>query len=249
MPKQVWGGGGHEAVPDRGAAIDGGTGKQRRKTARMGGATAVLFILVFILWGFTTNLIPSRSMEPTLMPGDHVIIMRGWLAYPLGRMPQRGDIITFHPPKAAMTDDSAPHTNDSSEAAADPAPSSLISLPRKPKREILIKRVIGLPGDTVQMIDGVVNVNGKPLPEKYKTTPVEDPENAIYPYAGDTPLKVEPGHLFVLGDNRNNSDDGRYWGTLERKDVVGKCVGVLFHEKEIAQEADEGSAQAESRQP
>lgn len=200
----------------------------------------LLFCLVFILSGFSTNLIPSTSMEPTLVPGDHALIMRAWLAYPFGVMPARGDIITFHPPKAVL-DDEAATANDNSADASTEQPSSLITVPRKPKREILIKRVVGLPGDTVQIIGEIVYINGKPLKETYQITPNHDREGTYYPYAVRQPLKVEPGHLFVLGDNRSNSDDGRFWGTLDRKEVVGRYVRVLFHETAIAEAREDTS--------
>jgi signal peptidase I len=214
------------------------TSRAARHRAKLFVLVPLLLALVFILFGFTTNLIPSRSMEPNLLPGDHVVIMRGWLAYPFGTMPARGDIITFHPPKAAQTDENSDPGAPDTANAADQPPSSLVSLPRQPKREILIKRVIGLPGDTVQIVNGMVYVNGKRLQEDYKIQPLMDADGLYMPYAVRKPLKVEPGHLFVLGDNRNNSDDGRFWGTLDRKEVIGKCVRVLFHEKAIEQEVD-----------
>jgi signal peptidase I len=106
--------------------------------------------------------------------------------------------------------------------------------PLNPDEE-LIKRVIGLPGDTVQVNDGVVYVNDQLLDE---------------PYIAQTPMYngnwlVEDGHLFVLGDNRNNSNDSKDWGLLPRENVVGRAVliywpppmwGVLDHADVLASE-------------
>jgi signal peptidase I len=77
-----------------------------------------------------------------------------------------------------------------------------------------IKRVIGLPGETVEIREGHVYVNGEPLPQNYQTNP------GTYTYG---PVKVGENELFVLGDNRNNSSDSHSWGMLPQKDIIGKA--------------------------
>jgi len=81
-----------------------------------------------------------------------------------------------------------------------------------------IKRVIGLPGETVSIGGGVVSVNGQPLNEPYIATP---------PNLGGT-WALSPDQYFVMGDNRNNSSDSRSWGPLERKYLIGKAVLVYW---------------------
>ncbi|HLK58807.1 MAG TPA: signal peptidase I [Chthonomonadaceae bacterium] len=197
--------------------------RARRRRARVAIMCGILLLLLFVLGGFMSNYIPSESMEPTLTPGDHTLTMRAWLAYPMGSNPGRGDIIVFRLPTRQL-DRGGSDTPDSGPAEAPP------SLDQKPDYTILIKRVIGLPGDTVQIKGDVIFINDKPLKENYRTRPAIDPDAHDFQYAYYDPLKVKPGELFVLGDNRNSSDDGRFWGTLKRQDVLGKYMFVLYND-------------------
>lgn len=134
-------------------------------------------------------MIPSASMEPTLMVHDRVFVNK--LSYDVGSI-HRGDIIVFKRP------------------------------PNEPDPTIhnLIKRVIGLPGDTLEAQDGVVYVNGKILSEPYL------PPGTI---TDDLPpTTVPPGQLFVMGDNRGDSEDSRYFGTINKNLVVGKSEARVW---------------------
>jgi len=182
-----------------------------------------LLVLIFLVYGFTTNFIPSPSMEPTIKVGDHVLVMRSWLAYPFGRMPQRGDIITFVIPVTQLGEEDA-----ATESAGRRKISPLFAEPRRGE-DLLIKRVVGLPGETIQIVGRDLYINGKKTPVDF---PVEAEPWFGYPYAVDKPLKLGPDELFVLGDNPANSEDSRFWGPLKRKEVLGKFICVLFHEGE-----------------
>ena len=203
----------------------------RAYSLRMTVMLLILGFLMFVLAGFTHNFIPSESMEPNLRPGDHIVTVRDWLAYPGGAMPSRGDIIVFRlvkNPEDTTLNRAVNPDNGVVDAATRDNIAAKIKNGNAP--EILIKRVIGLPGDVIQIKDNDVYVNGKLLHENYDLVPVDGSVGYAFPYAVYEPLTVPPGRLFVLGDNRNNSDDGRFWGTLDRKDVIGRFVRVLYHE-------------------
>ncbi len=84
-----------------------------------------------------------------------------------------------------------------------------------------IKRVVGMPGDTVEVVNGTVFVNGKQLDEPYVPDEMRDAKS----YAA---VKVEPDHYYVLGDHRNSSNDSRNWGTVRRGYIYGKAVFVYW---------------------
>jgi signal peptidase I len=159
-------------------------------------------ILIFMLINGTlgqARVIPSSSMEKTLLIGDHLIMSRiGYDAgipftswhVPLWRNPRRQQIVIFI----------SPNTQDPQD---------------------IIKRVIGLPGDTVDIHDGAVWINGQRLAENYTTGPTE-------PYQMRTPYKVPENCYFVLGDNRSNSYDSRYEGCIPRKNIIGTPVMIYM---------------------
>ena len=163
----------------------------------------VWVILAFILIQGTmvqARVIPSGSMEQTLMIGDHLLVSRfGYdaglpltnLHVSLWRDPLRQQIIVFHPP--------LPGAND------------------------YIKRVIGMPGDKLEIRRGVVWINGKVLVEPYLASPMNP--NESYPYQSVT---VPPGHYFMMGDNRGNSLDSRFWGFVPRENIIGKPLIIYW---------------------
>jgi signal peptidase I len=162
--------------------------------------------------------IPSISMENTLLVGDRVLVSK---LTPGPFDLKRGDVIVFSDPGGWLPP-AAPEAHGKVRNALH---SSLMFVGLLPEDsdEHLIKRLIGLPGDKVACCDskGRVTVNGKPINEPY-----------LYP--GDSPsndpfsITVQPGHLWVMGDHRSDSDDSRYHPTLDHgmvpiDDVVGKA--------------------------
>ena len=129
--------------------------------------------------------IPSGSMEPTLQINDHIIIDK--ISYDF-TSPQRGDIVVFNPTKTLIADNF---------------------------HSAFIKRVIGLPGDQVEVKNNLVYINGSPLKENYI--------NAKPDYQWG-PVIVPANSYLVLGDNRNNSFDSHYWGFVPHDKIIGKAV-------------------------
>jgi signal peptidase I len=167
-------------------------------------------------------IIPSEAMEPTLMGHDaglnpatgqahtdtiHDRILVNKLIYG-SRLPARGDIIVFRAPARA---DRADTQNN-----------------RPAQEMILVKRVIGVPGDTIEVKEGAVYRNGQKLDEPYIKEPMMKFETGLSEYGVGQPLTIAPGQLYVLGDNRNDSNDSRYWGTLDRDRVIGKATAIIW---------------------
>jgi signal peptidase I len=161
------------------------------------GLALILFLAI--------NLISARvrvegfSMVPTLKNGEYVLISR--LSYKLGDF-QRGDIIVFRPP---MYPDA-------------PLWQRIFGLPIDDDYEDYIKRIIGLPGETVRIANGTVYINSVKLVESYIAAPPD--------YSSE--WTVPAGQLFVLGDNRNNSADSHAWGFLPEGNVLGKALVVYW---------------------
>jgi len=94
----------------------------------------------------------------------------------------------------------------------------IFAYPRDPS-QTYVKRVVGLPGETVSIRSGLVSVDGRPLPEPYR----------VYAAHGDmAPQLVPHGTYFVMGDNRDVSDDSRFWGDLPRRDIIGRAVACYW---------------------
>ncbi|HLK55113.1 MAG TPA: signal peptidase I [Chthonomonadaceae bacterium] len=186
--------------------------------------------LEVVNWLFSDQyLVPSESMEPTLMGHEdrtvfkdghdvleaavHDVIRVDQWAY-RHATPQRADIIVFKAPPGADQESLALH--------------------QPPKENTLIKRIIGLPGDTIEVKpspDGsrcLVYINGKPLEEPYIKEPMDKDQPSIARFATQGPLVLKPGQYFVLGDNRNNSNDSRFWGVLVVDRVLGKVTGIAW---------------------
>ena len=172
--------------------------------------------------------IPSSSMVPTLEVGDYILVNKFsyGLRLPVTRTkildvgePERGDVMVFFPP----------HQNNT----------------------YYIKRVIGIPGDRVAYRNKQLLVNGKPVPQEWLA---EFPSGRYTVKMGREALPgtdghlmqvdnrrgprnfsvvVQPGHYFMMGDNRDNSSDSRVWGQVLERDIVGKAVAIWMHWEEF----------------
>ncbi|MCL1852690.1 MAG: signal peptidase I [Peptococcaceae bacterium] len=149
------------------------------------------FVLSLVLRNFVIDgrVVPTGSMLPTIQLKDHVMVDR--LFYRMGEL-ERGDVIVFTAPKHPELVDLA--------------------------GQAMVKRLIGLPGETVEVRDGYVWIDGRALNEPY----VISGGKTAREFA---PVTVPEGYYFVMGDNREGSNDSRTWGFLDRKLVIGR---VLF---------------------
>ncbi|MBW4543198.1 MAG: signal peptidase I [Symplocastrum torsivum CPER-KK1] len=155
--------------------------------------------------------IPSGSMLPTLQINDRLIIEK--VSYHFQK-PERGDIVVFMPPnEASLCFGALPSPQPGNFAN----PSSTDETEQKnPKlKDAFIKRVIGLPGDKVEVRERQVFINDKLLQEKY----IEEAPD--YQFG---PVTVAANSYLVLGDNRNNSCDSHYWGYVPRENIIGRAV-------------------------
>ena len=215
---------------------------------------SICTVIVIALFAFSfigqNFMIPSASMEDTLLIGDHLLVDRTTFAAPTTWAPfvhyrpvQRGDIIVFLKPN--------PETPDL----------------------ILVKRVIGVAGDKVHLQHGTVILNGVAQSEPYQLGPRDDgnPQHAYTPFRDDFPsdlegieqqasmnnasgwalelpshvqngdLVVPPGMVFAMGDNRTESLDGRYWGFVPVQNIMGRPMFVYWSFKTPADQEDKNS--------
>ena len=154
--------------------------------------------------------VPTPSMANTVKAGERVLIDRTVYHY---RSIRRGDIIAFRGPQAV-------------------------------DHIVLLKRVIGLPGDTLSLKDGLVYVDGKLLDEPYlrssdgsvtQTLPASSFGGPVSdaPWTLARPYTVPAGHYFMMGDNRMDSYDSRYWGPIARSDVIGRAFAVYWPPQDV----------------
>ncbi|MDP9329350.1 MAG: signal peptidase I [Actinomycetota bacterium] len=188
--------------------------KQRgflRMIGELPGLIILAFVIALLLKTFLIQAfyIPSGSMEPTLQgPGDRILVQK--ISYYF-HDPQRGDIIVFEDPN--------PTTQPDRSLVGGFLHWMFQGLGGKPDNEDFVKRVIGLPGDTVWAQGGSVYVNGDKLDEPYLTQ-----QTADFPHT-----EVPAGSLFVMGDNRSNSRDSRFGlGFVPEDKVIGKAWVIIW---------------------
>lgn len=146
---------------------------------------AIILALIIRTFLFQFFWIPSRSMEPTLLIDDRIVVTRFsyWFSEP-----ERGDVVVF-------------------------------KYPLEPKKDY-VKRLIGLPGEKVQVINSKLYINDRLIEEPYL------PQGLDFGDFG--PIDVPPNKFFMMGDNRNNSSDSRVWGFVEKDLLIGKAQVIYW---------------------
>jgi signal peptidase I len=150
-------------------------------------------------------------MEPQLEVGDRVLVSR--TAYRLHDV-HRGDIVVFPSPSPTLAEEDDPLLKQVAKDLLE-----AVAL-RKPGEHELIKRIVGLPGETVSAVEGHVVIDGRRLVEPYLA------EGVVTQDFG--PVVVPAGQVFVMGDNRANSADSRVIGTIEVDTIVGRAIARVW---------------------
>jgi signal peptidase I len=162
--------------------------------------------------------IPSASMQPTLMEGQRILVDR--FSHRLGGDPALGDVTVFTPPAGAVTNACGIPGQGPFYAGAAARGSCSRPTPR-PSDTTFVKRVVGLPGDTIAVRGGHVIRNGRPAREPFTS--------GCSGSACDLgAIRVPQGSYFLMGDNRGNSDDSRYWGPVPRSWIIGKAFATYW---------------------
>jgi signal peptidase I len=190
-----------------------GSGKSAgRSVGEFVGIVAVAVLLVLGIQAFIVKpyKIPSSSMEPTLKVGQHIVVDRVGMHF---SSPHVGEIMVFHPP----ADDSA--CADPKQGQVDGGGSSAQACDvaqRTRSSATFVKRVVGLPGDRLQLVGGHVIRDGKRESDSY-TIACQGQSYCNYP----TAIVVPKGDYYMLGDNRSDSEDSRFWGPVPRAWLIG----------------------------
>ena len=176
---------------------------------------ALAVVIAFVLKTFIAQafFIPSGSMRDQLEVGDRVVVSK--ISYHL-HSPRRGDIVVFDSPHEQSPDTSAAPIRFARELLE---ATGLL----RPRQEEFIKRVVALPGETVDIHDGKVFIDGRELVEPYL-----DPGTLTATGVVDLPLTVPDDTLFVLGDSRGNSSDSRVFGPIPEDSVVGRAILLVW---------------------
>jgi signal peptidase I len=193
-------------------------GGKRSKSTRSSVIELVVIIAVALglalgiqAWVVKPYRIPSGSMLPTLSIGQRVLVNRIGTDF---SEPHVGEIAVFHPPRDAEQEVCGPVPHQiklGGPACSQPEPTH--------SNVNFIKRIVAGPGDVISIVEGHVVRNGKRENDSY-TKPCGSSPECNFP----TPIKIPPGHWFMMGDNRGESDDSRFWGPVPTGWIIGGAI-------------------------
>ena len=190
--------------------------EEKDKGKRSGAGSVIeLFVIVAVALGLALGIqaflvkpfrIPSASMEPTLDIGQRVLVSR--VTYHFSD-PDRGDVVVFKPPKGA----------DENVCGVARQPQRACAEPTDGKsEENFIKRIVAVPGDRLKVLRGRVYIDGKQQDEPFIRA---DATCDICQLPRE--ITIPPDHFFMMGDNRGESADSRYWGPVPRDNIIGQA--------------------------
>jgi signal peptidase I len=203
--------------PSKGSGSTPGAAKSKSTTNSLIELAAIIVIAVLLALGIQAFLvkpykIPSGSMEPTLIPGQRVLVNRIGMSI---NGPHIGEVVVFHPPQGAREQKCGP-----TRYIVTPGGAACDQTYPEAASENFIKRVIAGPGDTLSIREGHAYLNGKREQDSYIRA-CGGVSECNFP----TPIKIPPGHWFMMGDNRGESDDSRFWGPVPTGWIIG---GAFF---------------------
>ena len=185
-----------------------------KSVAELVATIAVAVGLALLIQAFIVKpyRIPSPSMVPTLDVGQRILANR------LAGNPSIGDIVVFHPPEGATPAGPPGQPAICGNPGEGAGHQQACDQPtRQQSSQTFIKRVVGLPGDHLQIINGEVIRNGRPEPKFGSIACTSGPSFCNFPET----VVVPPGDYFMMGDNRGESDDSRFWGPVPNSWVIG----------------------------
>lgn len=198
--------------------------KRRAKRSKSTVSSAVELVLIVLVavglalgiqaWVVKPYRIPSGSMEPTLAVGQRVLVDR--IGMHFGK-PHVGEIAVFHPPEGAQQEACGLATRIAPGGAACSQP-----VPKEAGVNF-IKRIVAGPGDTIKVVEGHVIRNGKRESDSY-IRPCPGVSECNFP----VPIRIPAGYWFMMGDNRGESDDSRFWGPVPTGWIIGGAFATYW---------------------
>jgi len=180
----------------------------------IGAVATVVIVQSFVARPF---IIPSESMLPALKPGDRIMVGR---TRAIWHTPERGQVAVFRPPLGATADQ--PKCGNQGGLYTKAICTKAWGGPSD--KTYFVKRIVAVEGDRVSMRAGHLILNGKPANETYVHSPCDETTHCDFPKT----VQVPKGQVLMLGDNRNNSDDGRFWGTIPTDWIVGPMIALWW---------------------
>ena len=179
-------------------------------------AAALFFALTIQAFAVKPYRIPSGSMLPTLEPGQRILVNR--FSHHICGDPKLGDVTVFTPPRGAETRTCGHAGEGPNYDEGGAATRRSCSKPTATHSDTaFVKRVVGMPGDTIAVVNGGVIRNGKPTKEPFAS-------GCTGPVCNLNPIRIPSGSYFLMGDNRGDSEDSRFWGPVPRDWIIGKAV-------------------------